>query len=61
MELSETVQSPFPYFHIAGSMGSLWFPIYQGATILVDPQFNMQKFVQNIQEYKVNYTRLVKN
>lgn len=50
---------PLPFFHIYGLIAGLFLPIYVGAQSIFMPAFDMVKFLEIIQQYKVTRAHVV--
>lgn len=48
-----------PFFHIYGMVLILNIAIYRGSTLITMPRFEIDQFLQTIQDYKVSYLSLV--
>ncbi len=55
---SDTVLAFLPFFHIYGAVIFLNFSLYQGATVVTMPRFDLEQYLQLIQHYKVTYLHL---
>ena len=56
---SDTLVCVLPLFHIYGLVVVLNMGLYQGATIVTLPRFELESFLQTIQDYGVTLTHLV--
>ena len=48
-----------PFFHIYGMLVIMNASLYQGATIVTMPRFDMEQFLQLVQQYKISRAHLV--
>lgn len=48
-----------PFFHIYGMLVILNASLYHGATIVTLPRFDLEQFLQTLQDHKVTYAHLV--
>lgn len=56
---NDTLVCVLPLFHIYGLVVVLNMGLYQGATIVTVPRFELESFLQTIQDYGVTLTHLV--
>jgi len=56
---NDTLICVLPLFHIYGLMVVLNMGLYQGATIVTIPRFDLEKFLQTVQDYEVTLAHLV--
>jgi acyl-CoA synthetase (AMP-forming)/AMP-acid ligase II len=56
---NDTLVCVLPLFHIYGLVVVLNMGLYQGATIVTMPRFELEPFLQTIQKYNVTLTHLV--
>ncbi|MCE7984911.1 MAG: 4-coumarate--CoA ligase family protein [Caldilinea sp. CFX5] len=55
----DVVMGILPFFHIYGMMVIMNYALYMGATVVSMPRFDMEQFLQLIQQHKVTYANLV--
>ncbi|KAJ7750426.1 phenylacetyl-CoA ligase [Mycena maculata] len=48
-----------PLYHIYGGVFNLHFMIYAGLTLVLTPKFNFEKFLANIERYRITHLTLV--
>lgn len=56
---NDTIVSVLPMFHIYGLMVVLNLGLYQGATIVTIPRFDLESFLQILQDYDVTLMHIV--
>ena len=48
-----------PFYHIYGMVVIMHYALYLGATVVTMPRFDMEQFLEILQNYKVSYANLV--
>ncbi|MDQ3460502.1 MAG: 4-coumarate--CoA ligase family protein [Deinococcota bacterium] len=48
-----------PFYHIYGMVVVMNFALYQGATVVTMPRFDLKRFLDIVQSYRVSYANLV--
>ncbi len=59
IDQDELVLGLLPFFHIYGMVVILQMALRGGATIITMPRFDLEQFLQIIQDYKISYANLV--
>ncbi len=59
LDESDSMIGVLPFFHIYGMVLILNLAIYRGATLVTMPRFDLQQFLQIVQDYKITCLNLV--
>lgn len=54
-----TLLVPLPFFHIYGMLAGMCLPLYAGGRVILMPNFDLMKFLEIIQTYRVTRAHIV--